>query len=54
MNNKAQKFINLLKEIFEVDKSDLDFGIYKIINYKRDAINEFLEKDLVNQVSKEL
>lgn len=50
MNVKAEKFTNLLKEIFEVDKSDLDFGIYRIINHKRDAINKFINDELVNEV----
>lgn len=54
MNVKAEKFINLLKEIFEVDKSDLDFGIYRIMNHKRDVINKFLEEDLINEISNQV
>ena len=47
MNVKAEKFITLLREIFEVDKSDLDFGIYRIMNHKREIINSFVKKDVM-------
>jgi len=33
-----------------LDKADLDFGIYRIMNQKRKDIEQFLEKDLVPQV----
>ena len=29
-----QKFQDLLKELFQFEASDLDFGIYRILNYK--------------------
>ena len=29
MNERLDRFTKLLKEIFELDKSDLDFGIYR-------------------------
>lgn len=54
MNSKAEKFIKLLKEIFEVDKSDLDFGIYRIMNHKRDVINKFLEEDLIKDIKEQI
>ncbi len=46
---KLQEFRNKLEEIFEIDKADLDFGIYRIINQKRDELNKFmnnLEEDV--------
>ncbi|WP_373894687.1 DNA methyltransferase [Virgibacillus sp. CBA3643] len=47
---QQQKFIDLLKEIFQFDQADLDFGIYRIMNQKRDEINSFLNNELVPQV----
>ena len=36
-----KKFIELLYEIFELDKGDLDFGIYRILNLRKDNISSF-------------
>ncbi len=44
------KLIATLKEVFMLDKAELDFGIYRIMNQKRKDIEQFLEKDLVPQV----
>ncbi|MGB9812183.1 MAG: site-specific DNA-methyltransferase [Thermovenabulum sp.] len=40
------KFRNLLREIFQFDASDLDFGIYRILNYKKEQIEDFIENRL--------
>jgi len=40
----------VLKEIFEMDKADLDFGIYRIMNQKRDQVNEFIDKKLPKDI----
>ncbi|MCX7738412.1 MAG: hypothetical protein N2Z80_03225 [Hydrogenothermaceae bacterium] len=45
-----QKFQNLLKELFQFEASDLDFGIYRILNYKRKQIEKFIEEELKNKV----
>ena len=45
-----QKFRNLLRELFQLDQADLDFGIYRIMNQKRDDILRFLDNDLLPQV----
>jgi len=45
-----QKFQDLLKRLFQFETSDLDFGIYRILNYKRDRIEKFIQKDLKNKV----
>tara|TARA_R110001599_G_scaffold336565_1_gene554375 strand:- start:16228 stop:19257 length:3030 start_codon:yes stop_codon:yes gene_type:complete len=50
MSESYKKLIKTLKTIFEMDKADLDFGIYRIMNQKRDDINAFLENDLLPQV----
>jgi adenine-specific DNA-methyltransferase len=36
------------------DQADLDFGIYRIMNAKRDEIKRFLDKDLLPQVRQSL
>lgn len=44
----------LLRSLFQFDSADLDFGIYRIMNKKRDEIERFIEKDLINSVDAEL
>jgi adenine-specific DNA-methyltransferase len=50
MSDRLQKFIDLMQSIFELDKSDLDFGIYRIMNIRKEKIEKFLKVDLVEQV----
>lgn len=50
MNGNFKKLKKLLEELFQLDQADLDFGIYRIMNQKRDEITSFLEKDLLPQV----
>ena len=52
VTTQQQKFIDLLKEIFQFDQADLDFGIYRIMNQKREEITNFLNNELVPQVKK--
>jgi hypothetical protein len=42
-----KKLMDKLAEMFQFDQADLDFGIYRIMNYKRDEIKRFLEEDLM-------
>jgi len=46
-----KKLLNILNEIFQLDQSDLDFGIYRIMNSKSKEINEFLDKELISSVA---
>lgn len=39
-----------LTELFQLDQADLDFGIYRIMNLRREEIVRFLEHDLLPQV----
>ena len=48
------KFQELLKELFQFDCADLDFGIYRIMNYKRDVIEKFISTDLPKAITDEL
>ncbi len=48
------KFQNLLRELFQFDCADLDFGIYRIMNHKRDAVEKFISDKLPDSISEEL
>ena len=48
--DSISRFQSLLKEIFQFETSDLDFGIYRILNYKRDQIDKFIKEDIKNIV----
>lgn len=50
----VEKLQSLLQTIFQFESADLDFGIYRIMNCKRDVIQNFIEKDLVKAISEEL
>ena len=39
-----------LRDMFQLDRGDLDFGIYRVMNIKRDEVEEFLENRLLPQV----
>lgn len=41
---------DVLNDIFELNKADLDFGIYRIMNQKRKQVNEFIEKHLPEDI----
>jgi len=49
-SEKLNRFIGLLEGIFELDKVDLDFGIYRIMNIRKDEIKQFLSEDLPKKV----
>jgi len=45
------KFCNLLRELFQFEHSaGLDFGIYRIMNHKREVIEDFIGKDLAEEI----
>ena len=50
-NTKRDQLIAKLKEMFQMDQADLDFGIYRIMNAKRDEVERFLDKDLIELAS---
>lgn len=54
MNERMERFIALLNQIFEMDKSDLDFGIYRILNIRRDEIQKFFKEGLPKQIKETL
>ena len=46
MLTPQQKLQDLLQQLFRADNADLDFGIYRIINYRRDQIQNFIDEEL--------
>jgi adenine-specific DNA-methyltransferase len=54
MNQYREKFQHLLRELFQFDCADLDFGIYRIMNHKRGVIERFISTDLPQAIAGEL
>ena len=54
MNDSLRTFQCLLRELFQFDSADLDFGIYRIMNHKRAVIERFITQDLPRIVNAEL
>src|SRR6266850_1813745 len=50
MSQKYGKLKTLLKELFQLDQPDLDFGLYRIMHAKNAEVTQFLDKDLLPQV----
>ena len=48
------KFQDLLRELFQFDCADLDFGTYRIMNHKRKAVQKFITEMLPTSVTAEL
>lgn len=51
MATQFDKFIATMKKVLMLDQADLDFGIYRIMNQKRDQIESYLNNDLRRQVT---
>jgi adenine-specific DNA-methyltransferase len=52
MSQKFEKLKTLLKELFQLDQPDLDFGFYRIMHAKAGQVTKFLEDDLLSIVRK--
>ncbi len=52
--NYYESFKKKLEEIFMMDHAELDFGIYRIMNQKRNDIQHFLDFELLPQVKQVL
>ena len=46
MSQHLERFQTLLRELFQFDSADLDFGIYRIMNHKREVIERYIAEDL--------
>ena len=43
MSQRFEKLKNLLKELFQLDQPDLDFGLYRIMHAKSAEVTQFLD-----------
>lgn len=50
---KRDEVKSLLRKLFRSEDADLDFGIYRIMNYKRREIEQFIERDLIETAEAE-
>ena len=50
MSRKYEKLKSLLKELFQLDQPDLDFGLYRVLHAKSAEVSQFLDQDLLPQV----
>lgn len=53
-NSALDQLKSFLNELFQFDSQDLDFGVYKILHYKRKEIKDFIDKLLVDKVQEQL
>ena len=54
MSEHQARFQDLLRELFQFDSADLDFGIYRIMNHKRGVIERYIAEDLPKLIENEL
>jgi adenine-specific DNA-methyltransferase len=50
LNPKFQELVAKLREIFQIDRPELDFGIYRILNARAGEINDYLQNRLAEKV----
>src|SRR4051812_35038387 len=50
MSQNFEKLKTLLKELFQLDQPDLDFGLYRVMHAKSAEVSAFLDNDLLPQV----
>lgn len=50
MSQRFEKLKTLLKELFQLDQPELDFGIYRVLHSKSTEVSKFLDEDLLPQV----
>ena len=53
-DKNRKKLQSLLRDLFQFDHADLNFGIYKIMNRKRGEVKRFIEHDLLDVVEEAL
>jgi len=45
VNKRKLRLLSLLREMFQLDQPDLDFGLYRIMHAKRGQVEAFLEAE---------
>lgn len=54
ISENYQRLRDTLRELFQLDQADLDFGIYRILNQRRKEVEAFLEEHLPRRVREAL
>ena len=54
MSTQFSALVSKLKEIFQINRPDWDFGVYRILNARSAEIAEFLDKRLKTKVEQYL
>ncbi len=49
-NDRREKFIALLHELFQLNQPELDFGLYRILHAKSAQLKQFIEEDLAAEI----
>ncbi|EMM1379260.1 TPA: site-specific DNA-methyltransferase [Pseudomonas aeruginosa] len=52
--SKYNELVAKLREIFQIDRPELDFGIYRILNARAGEINDYLQNRLAEKVQQAL
>ena len=52
--SKYDDLVRKLKEIFQIDRPELDFGVYRILNTRVNEINDYLENGLKAKIVESL
>lgn len=53
-NTSLEQLKAFLNQLFQFDSQDLDFGVYKILHYKKKEIGNFIDQLLVDKVKEQL
>lgn len=53
-NTSLDQLKSFLNQLFQFDSQDLDFGVYKILHYKKKEIANFIDQLLVDKVKEQL
>ena len=48
IKRNRERLISQLKQLFQLDQPDLDFGFYRIMHAKSGQVSDFLENDLLS------
>jgi adenine-specific DNA-methyltransferase len=52
--NNYEALVTKLREIFQIDRPELDFGVYRILNARADEVNDYLSTRLKARVAEAL
>ncbi|CAM8656407.1 DNA methylase N-4/N-6 [Oxalobacteraceae bacterium] len=54
VSSKHLELVTKLREIFQIDRPELNFGIYRILNARASEINDYLQNRLLEKVRNDL